>query len=268
MSRRSARALTITSLESLEDRIALSTVSATNPWESLVDTKGGPTLGVIYTQYFNYVQSGSQGAFLSAQSNAVEMIGPTVGVELQFSSGSNFAANAALMQQAGLIETASFPSLNIVEGFMPIGQLPAIAPDPNLTTLAPVYKPTQGPVPSATTTSAADSTIALKGGAALASIYQEFMNYEQAGGAGTFSPAEAGQIEFAGDAVGVDIRTPAADFEAMLGAMEIYGMDVTATAVAGQVGVIEGFLPIVQLPTVAANGDLVGMSPVYKPGEN
>jgi hypothetical protein len=263
MSRRSARALTITSLESLEDRIALSTVSATNPWESLVETKGGPALGVIYTEYFNYVQSGSQGTFLSAQSNEVEMIGPTVGVELQFSSGSNFAANATMMQQAGLIETASFPSLNIVEGFMPIGQLPAIAPDPNLTTLAPVYKPNQNPIPSATT-SPATTAVALKGGPALASIYQEYLNYVAAGGTGTFTPVEAGQIEFSGTSVGVAIDTPAADFNAMLGAMEVYGMKVTATAMVGQIGVIEGFLPIAQLPTVATNGDLVGMNPIYR----
>ncbi len=75
--------------------------------------------------------------------------------------------------------------------------------------------------------------------------------------------AESNQIVIAGAAVGVDIRTTPANYNAMLTQMESLGMLVTATA--PQVGVIEGFLPIVQLPLVAANAGLTGMSPVYKP---
>jgi hypothetical protein len=265
MSRRPARALTISSLETLEDRLVLSATSATvTAWESTVTSIGGQTLGSIYTQYVNYVESGSQGAFNPAQDHTVELIGPTVGVEFQFKSGSNFASNAALLEGAGLVETASFPSANIIEGFLPIGQLPAIAPDPNLSSMTAVMRPTTGLVPNAAAApNSQTAVVATVGGPALGTVYQDYLNYEAAGGTGTFTSSESGQIFISGTSVGVDIQTSPANFNAMLQAMEVYGMQVTATA--PQVGVIEGYLPIAQLPTVAANADLEGLAPIYIP---
>jgi hypothetical protein len=282
MNRRSARKMTFTSLETLEDRLVLSATPVTNPLEALVDMKAAPVIGLIYTEYVNYYQAGSHGAFLSAQSDTVEMAGNAVGVNIQFSGG-NFATNEAQMQQIGMLVTATAPSLGIVEGFMPIGSLPSVAMDPFMSSLTPVFKPTLGPIPSAAPTAPVptppaptapipttpgmiasfEAAVNLKGGPELGAVYQEFVNYEQAGGTGTFSSPQASQIEISGMSVGVDVRTSAANFTAMLDEMEQLGMDVTATV--PQVGVIEGFLPIAQLPAVAASTGLAGMNPVYKP---
>lgn len=261
MSRRTARALTISSLESLEDRCVLSTTATGNAWEAVVTSVGGPTLGAIYTEYYNYVASGSQGLFYSPYSHTVEMIGPTVGVQFQFTSGS-FASNEALMKGAGLVETAAFPTANVLEGFMPIAQLPAIAPDPNIGTLTAVMRPVDTPVINTAPSNPNVTIVTELGGAQLGSVYQEYLNYEAAGGTGTFSPTEASSIYFNGTSVGVDIRSTPANFNAMLGAMEVYGMQVTATV--PQIGLIEGFLPIAQLPTVLTNADLVSLVPIYK----
>ena len=243
-----------------------------------METRGGPTLGLIYTEYVNYYQAGGQGAFLSAQSDQVEMIGPTVGVQIQFgntngtttsANTSTFLSDASSLQNLGVMFTMGNVSTGTVEGFVPIYQLPSVAEDANVATLMPVYKPTTMPIPSASvavptgpTAVSDEAAVALKGGPGLASIYQDYLVYEQAGGTGTFSPTLASVIQVRGTSVGVDIRTTPADFTAMLGAMEAYGMDVTATA--PQIGLIEGFLPIAQLPTVATNGDLTAMSPIYK----
>jgi hypothetical protein len=287
MNRRSARKMTFPSLESLENRVALSaTPGSGNADEMLVDLKGGPLLGLIYTEFVNYEQAGGHGTFLTAQSNLVETAGEAVGVNIQFNGGS-FATEEAQMQQLGMLVTATAPSLGIVEGFMPIASLPSVAGNASLGSLTPVLKPpsTSGPTPGAaaittpvTTPAPAPSApipttpsmiasfegaVNLKGGPELGAIYTEFVNYEQAGGTGTFSSPQSSQVVMAGEAVGINIRTSAANFTNMLDEMEEIGMDVTATA--SSIGVIEGFLPIAQLPAVAANTGLVGMDPVLKP---
>lgn len=268
MALRPNRKMTFASLESLEDRLALSSTPVTNPLESLVATQGGPMLGLIYSEYVNYYQEGSQGAFLSAQSQTVEMAGPTVGVTVVFDKGT-FASNLQNMEQVGMVVTQTYSNFDVVQGFLPIWQLPAVAGDPNMDGLTPVFKPLQSPPPpasaaAATTTTSPVTVVDAKGGTMLASVYQEYLNYEQAGGTGTFTSPQSSQMFIAGQAVGVDIDTTPANYAAVLSALEeFYGMDVTATA--PQVGVIEGFLPMAMLPAVAANGDVVGLSPVYKP---
>jgi hypothetical protein len=285
MNRRTDHHLSITPLESLEDRLALS-ATPVNPLETAVAAHGGPVLGSIYTEYFNYVVEGSKGTFNPPEAAQVEMTPSTVKVDIRFGGG-NFVANATALQNMGMVFTSGVPSLNLVEGSVPIGQLPSVAADDPIVSLSPVYKPTAyasapvtpavpaGPIAPVTPTPITPATpaapmtvaqgVALKGGPDLGSIYQEYVNYEQAGGTGTFMPSEAGRIEFRGTSVNVSIRTPVANFTAMLGQMKALGMQVTGTVQAGQVGVIEGYMPIGQLPQVAINAGLVGMAPVYKP---
>jgi hypothetical protein len=281
MNRRLAHKLTLISLEPLEDRLALSGDPVATEFEALVNNKGGGLLGTIYSEFVNYYEAGSQGSFLSAQSNLAQIAGTSVEIDVRFGQG-NFVANGTQMQELGMDITAGVPSIGLIEGFMPISQLPIVAADNYVSSLAPVLKPVQNPIPSANavvpigtpTTPSATGTpapitnpmaeaVALKGGPVLGSIFQEFYNYEVGGASGTFAPVQAGQVEIAGEAVGVDIRTSAANYDAVLGAMEADGMLVTATA--PQVGVIEGFLPIAELPTVATNYAISGISPVYKP---
>jgi len=246
-------------LESLEDRLALSgTPVAANPLEAVVDLKASSQVATAYTEYVNFVQSGSQGAFNSSVSGQIVEVGSMVGIDVRFGSG-NFLANAAQMQQLGMQITAGYPSQGVVEGLMPLGQLPSVAEDPNATYITPVVREVSYADPAPVT------AVSLKGGPVLASIYQEYLNYQAAGSQGTFAPAESSQVVIQGTSVGVDIRTPVADFSAMLGQMQALGMQVTAVTTVGQVAVIEGLVPIAQLPTVAENSMLVGVAPVYYP---
>jgi len=275
MNRRSARKMTFTSLESLEDRLVLAASPATNPYEALVVNRGGPLLGAIYTELVNYYQEGAHGQFLAAQSNTVEMSGTSVGIDVRFGAG-NFYANATQMQQLGMVITAGVPSIGLVEGYMPIYQLPTVAGDANVSSLSPVLKPTlkiptpsispavpAGPVTPTPITNPMAAGVAVKGGPVLGSIFQDLVNYEVAGAHGTFVSAEAAQVEFIGGAVGIDVRTTPANFYAMAAQLQADGMYITAGV--PQLGIIEGFLPVMSLPEVAVNGGLVGMSPIYKP---
>ncbi len=255
--RRTARTLMISPLESLEDRLVLTAIPG-NVLEGVVALKGGPAIGAIYNEFVDYVQAGSKGTFTSPESASVVMAGQAVGVDIRFGAG-NFATNVSQMQAIGMLVTAQVPSLGIVEGFVPIGQLPSVALDPNLSSLSPVYRPTAFTDPIATQTAA----VTLKGGPTLGNIFQEFANYEQSGAVGPFTPMEASRVEFAGNAVKVDIRATQGNYSALLQEMQNLGMLVTATA--PKVGLIEGYISIAQLPQVAADAHLAGMNPVYKP---
>jgi hypothetical protein len=259
MSRHTARTLT---LESLEDRLTLSATPAANPLEAMVAAKASPVLSTIYNQFTAYDQAGSPGQFTSTDSGQVEMSGSAVGVDIRLLG--NFQGNLANMEAIGMDVTATDPNIGLVEGFLPIGQLPPVAVDPNLVAVTPVLVPGQNLATSPTAQSD-EAAVALKGGSALGTLYQEFLNYEAAGGTGTFAPAEASQILVAGGAVGVDLTTPLANLPTMIAEINALGMDVTATATTGQVGIIEGFVLIADLPMVATNPGLIGMGPIYKP---
>jgi hypothetical protein len=274
MSRRTARSL---ALESLEDRLALSATPAMNPLESLVTAKGGDILGSMYVQYTNYVQGGSQGQFSSTLSGVVETAGPTVGIDARLSG--NFSSNLSDLQAVGMVVTATVPSQGLIEGFMPLAQLPAVAMDPNLTSLSPVLRPTQAPqvphvtvpatpsTPTPTPTSGqADVTaIASKGGQVLASMYQQFLNFEAAGGSGTFTPTGFGSVMTYGGAVGVQLTTSSANLSSEVAQLGKLGVLVTGTSSTGQTGIINAVVPIASLPAVASDANVFAMSPILRP---
>ena len=116
---------------------------------------------------------------------------------------------------------------------------------------------------SAATVAANEAVVNAKGGATLGSIYRQYVNYEQAGGKGTFTPSQSGQIFFNGTSVGVDLRYGSGNLNTLIGQLQGIGMRVTATA--PHYNLVEGYLPISELPTVLANSHEVGATPVYKP---
>lgn len=258
---RPKRALTPNRLESLEDRLALSTMTSIPVHEAVVSAKGGRDLGAIYGQYVNYQHAGGHGAFAPVSAQPIAIKGNTVRVDVHVKG--DFKSDVKQLQRLGMKVTATSPSNGIVEGYVPIAKLPNVASARFDVGIKPIYRPFANTLSPASSPNPSDSIIANKGGQALASIYQEYLNFEQSGGTGTFNPPEASQIKIQGTSVGVDIRVTG-DLQTSVSLFKGLGMHVTATAVAGQVGIIEGFLPIGQLPTVASDAYVVGMAPMYK----
>ncbi len=107
-----------------------------------------------------------------------------------------------------------------------------------------------------------------KGGLPLASIYQAYETDVQAGSKFTPTSSQTTQYYFSGTSIKLDISVATGNLKAMLGVLKQLGMTVDATAIPGQVAIIEGFVPIAQLPTVAANVDVFALPPARRPSLN
>ncbi|HWE38007.1 MAG TPA: Ig-like domain-containing protein [Isosphaeraceae bacterium] len=116
-----------------------------------------------------------------------------------------------------------------------------------------------------------------KAGAALITTYFNYQNYltiqnHSPSFAASVQNTQAKTLQFQGDSVGVDVsiftdaKSSYADAET---ALKNLGMQVTATD--AQQGIVEGFLPIAELPTVVALRTVdgyslvAGISPIYRP---
>jgi len=86
-----------------------------------------------------------------------------------------------------------------------------------------------------------------KAGQNLIAVYTQ---YESAGGGTDFTLTGglADLIRIKGDSVGVDVGTAPGNVASLSSTLTALGMQITATDPAH--GLIEGFLPIAQLPTV------------------
>ena len=98
-----------------------------------------------------------------------------------------------------------------------------------------------------------------KAGQILNIIHTEFQKYESTGAVGTFTSSQAGKASITGTSVKVDIRAKG-DITALTAQLKVLGMTVTASA--PQFGIIEGTLPIAQLPTVASYSAVIGIDPI------
>jgi len=84
-------------------------------------------------------------------------------------------------------------------------------------------------------------------GSQLQSLYQQFVN---SGSSGDFTPTGLPGIVISGSNVGINVHTSdPANFNAILAQLQSDGMQVTNSS--PTYGLIEGMLPIAQLPTVA-----------------
>jgi hypothetical protein len=99
-----------------------------------------------------------------------------------------------------------------------------------------------------------------KAGQDLITIYQEF---QQQGGKAPFTSSKSGLVKIQGTSVGVDIQSAGGDFNSFVSAMTTLGMQVRATDATD--GIVEGFLPISQLPSAAQNSQTLSLSPIYIP---
>jgi len=99
-----------------------------------------------------------------------------------------------------------------------------------------------------------------KAGQDLIKIYDEF---QQQGGSASFTSSESGTVVIEGSNVGVDINMSGGDFAGFVSQLKSLGMQVQSMSAAD--GVVEGLLPISQLPTVAQNSQTLSLSPMYIP---
>jgi len=266
--RRPIRNLAIRPLESLDERIVPSGVGITAlpvaTQEAFVTERAGQALGTIYTQYVNYQAAGASGSFTSTLSNQIYMSGTSVGVDITFNGG-NLSTLVGELQGIGMQVTATSTQDSIVEGYLPISQLPVVASNGYATTIAPVYEPIVHTTSTTTgTTATEEALVTNRAGEALGSIFTQYVNYEQAGASGSFTSTFSNQIYMSGTSVGVNISfSSSGNFSTLVSQLEGIGMQVTASS--SQDLVVEGYLPISQLPVVANDGYVTSISPVYKP---
>ena len=274
--RRPHRKMTINPPESLDERIVPSGLAVTHlsvaAQEAIVSAKGGQVLGSIYQEYISYEHSVSHGAFSPSEAGQVLLKGLSIGVDIHLSG--NFNNLVKQLRGEGLKVTALTAKAGDVQGYLPISELPTVVTNGHETGISPiavsgsvaVSPPTPVVVsPTVTSPSAVSdpvTVVSTKGGPELGSIYQQYLTYEQAGGQGAFVPSQSGRIAFSGTSVGVEIRI-SGDLNAAVGQLQGSGMLVTATS--AQSGIVEGYVPIADLPTVAGDGQVIGLSPIYRP---
>jgi hypothetical protein len=100
--------------------------------------KAGPDLIAIY-QAFGPSGSGSLPA---GGATSIVRVGSNVGVDIRTSGDVN--ALAAMMTSLGMQVQATDPNTHIVEGLLPIAQLPNVAQLSQVTSIQPIYTPQHG----------------------------------------------------------------------------------------------------------------------------
>lgn len=140
-------------IEALEGRTLLTGDVVPRPWltnNNLADTQNGPMAnagGALIKAYFEYQQylpvrtqtSEFASSPLNSQSGTYLFEGDQVRVDVKvFGDLRQGSSDLAL---AGLTIRAMDSTLNLVEGLVPVSQLPAIAALPNVVNVAPIAKP-------------------------------------------------------------------------------------------------------------------------------
>jgi hypothetical protein len=207
--KRSNRTLAIGPLESLDQRIVPSGTGITSmpiaTQEAFVATRAGQTLGSVFTQYVSYEQGGAVGAFAPTQAGQIFISGTSVGVDIDFHGG-DFNTLVGQLKSIGMQVTATAPQVGLVEGYLPIGDLPIVASNGYATSISPVYRPVNYPLTPATGVSASnEALVTTRGGLDLGTIYTQYVNFETEDSQGTFTSTLANKIFISGTSVGVDI---------------------------------------------------------------
>ena len=101
--------------------------------------KQGPALTQIFQEYQNHVAGGGSGDFTSSLSSMIRIDGNSVGVDLQAKGDFNlFVSN---LESLGMKVEVASTQFNMVEGLLPIDQIPNATNLPQTDSIAPIYKP-------------------------------------------------------------------------------------------------------------------------------
>jgi hypothetical protein len=98
-------------------------------------------LHTIYAEYAAYVDAGGTGTFTSSLAKVVVMNGTNVGVQFHWNGTGDFSAFIAGLQSDGVQVIDSSSTFGLVEGMLPMSQLPTVAVLPQTLSLTPMYIP-------------------------------------------------------------------------------------------------------------------------------
>jgi hypothetical protein len=201
-----------------------------------------PRLRLVYAQYMTFVGMAAGGAIASTRVSRAAVSSARVGVKLHTTDTAHFQGLLEQLRDAGLRVTRASAASGNVSGILPIASLPAVA---SLSPALIVTLPTN-----------VDWRLQ-----SLDLQYQAFVN---AGGEGTFSPTGVEGLQINGNHVAVKVSTlDGRQFARILAELQRDGFRVTQSSLLD--GVIDGKLPIGQLPTVAKMSPMVTIRPLFKP---
>ncbi len=95
----------------------------------------------LYAQYEAYESSGSSGSFRPAGMNGLVINGTSVGIQVKANNTGAFSGFVSTLQSDGMQILDSSSTYGLVEGMLPIGQLPAVAQLPQTLSITPMFNP-------------------------------------------------------------------------------------------------------------------------------
>jgi hypothetical protein len=130
-------------LESLEERVLLAQL----PWQptssNLADVQNGPMANAgqdLINIYQAYLSAGNT-TNLASQFSQIKFGAGTVGVDINWNGSGDFNGYTNALTNLGMQVTTTSATYGIVEGFLPVAQLPTVAEEPQTLSLTPIYKP-------------------------------------------------------------------------------------------------------------------------------
>ena len=117
------------------------TTDPTTPAATSLPANVSQTLGVIYAAYQANPSDFPADIPATNGANRVEMQGTSVGITLHDSNAGDFNTFVAALQSAGMQITDSSAQYGVVDGFLPVAQLPAVASLPDAPAVMPLYQP-------------------------------------------------------------------------------------------------------------------------------
>jgi hypothetical protein len=120
-----------------------STITPTSP------TTAGPLplnvsspLQALYTQYAAYESAGASGTFTPTEvgANLLVISGTSVGIQVKDTATGNFNTLTIELQNAGMQIVESDATYGLIEGMLPIAQLPTVAQLPQTQSITPMIR--------------------------------------------------------------------------------------------------------------------------------
>ncbi|HWE36613.1 MAG TPA: hypothetical protein VG406_08605 [Isosphaeraceae bacterium] len=180
---------------------------------------------------------------------------------IQFQGGlPPFFRPTSIFPVKGAGSTVTTPIASAPVSMAPVVAAPVASPSPSIS--SPVMAPAAPAMAAAPATAADPSTAGApqpvpKADPHLNAAYEDFL----ASNGGDFTTSQSGIIEVVGTSVGVDVHGQGG---AAL-ASELSGLGMTVQTINGPTGVIEGLLPLAELPTAANLSGVAGISAIYIP---
>ena len=196
----------------------------------------------VYAQFETYVSSGGKGTFSPTGVGGLSINGPDVGIKIHTTDHANFKRILARLEKEGLQITEFSAKNETVVGVLPIAELATVVKNPS--TLSITLPP----------------NVSVQ----LQSVYSQYETYVSTGDTGPFTPTGVNGLMINGTDVGVNVHTTsAASFETILANLESDGLQVTQSS--ATYGLIQGMLPIGQLPIIANISPTLSITAIVNP---